>query len=501
LKREGGNGNEIIQDIVPTNDGNFVILGITDLEDQDVQCAPKGLHDAWVIKIDSGGNIIWQQCFGGSKEEANPYSRIIQTADGGYMLMMESWSQDYDAVGSHGFDDVLVVRMNSDGEKIWSRAYGGSEDENPRCILELSDHHFLLLMRSTSSDGDVPPNIDNNNRDAWVIIIDDNGTILTNNIYGGTNDDDLYSAIQRANGTIMLAGNTLSNDGDLEGKNVQSSDGWLLITSKDGTILQNEVFGNTGYDLLRQILPADNGKYLLVGESDDSSMQVQRGSYHGDTDFWVVKLKKNGATEWQGLYGGSRGEHVARVARAGDGTYYLAGGSHSDDGDIISYFNGNSSRNCCILQLSKGGAVLQGYSIGGSELEGFNSIAWSLNGLIAAGYSYSHDGQVTDCNGTADGWVVSLQNNSPMEKTTNDPTVELKVWPNPSNGEVEFAIDDFAQQKNVHIRILNILGIELLNQSFEDVAIKTTLLPGIYFAQILNGENEILDEQELFVAR
>lgn len=59
-KTMGGNGNDIMQDIYPTADGNYILLGITDQNGIDVNCNVKGWHDTWVVKMDTLGNIIWQ---------------------------------------------------------------------------------------------------------------------------------------------------------------------------------------------------------------------------------------------------------------------------------------------------------------------------------------------------------------------------------------------------------------------------------------------------------
>src|SRR5689334_17752950 len=93
-KTFGGIGNDIMQNISRTADGNYILLGIDSLSGGDITCTTKGKHDTWVIKMDPSGNILWQQCFGGTKEEGNPNSKIIQTSDGGYMFQTETWSSD-----------------------------------------------------------------------------------------------------------------------------------------------------------------------------------------------------------------------------------------------------------------------------------------------------------------------------------------------------------------------------------------------------------------------
>ncbi len=136
-KTFGGTGNDIMQDIYPTADGNYILLGLSSVSDVDVLCNLEGKHDTWVIKMDPVGDIIWQQCYGGTKEEGNPNSKIIQTSDGGYIFQTETWSSDGDVAGHHDLSDAWTVKLNSLGGIEWAHSFGGNNWDVPRRLVEL----------------------------------------------------------------------------------------------------------------------------------------------------------------------------------------------------------------------------------------------------------------------------------------------------------------------------------------------------------------------------
>src|SRR5689334_18165441 len=82
-KTLGGAGYEAIKDIIVDQHENIIALCMSDSNDQDVNCTVHGKSDVWVVKMDEGGNILSQFCYGGSNIE-NPY-QIIQTNDGGFL--------------------------------------------------------------------------------------------------------------------------------------------------------------------------------------------------------------------------------------------------------------------------------------------------------------------------------------------------------------------------------------------------------------------------------
>ncbi len=180
----GGTGNEIVRDIVKAEDG-YVFAASTTSNDGDVS----GLHgipwslytaDIWVCKIDFFGNIVWQNCLGGSEYEWPMY--ITQTQDSGFIIISNTSSNDGDVSGNDGSGSTLdtwVVKLNLNGELQWERCFGGIGDQkiwSYNNIIKNDDYNYVLAIQSMGIAGDVECELEPNSNyspDAWVINIKD----------------------------------------------------------------------------------------------------------------------------------------------------------------------------------------------------------------------------------------------------------------------------------------------------------------------------------------
>lgn len=483
-KTFGGPGNDVMQDIYPTDDGNYIMLGLTDETGGDVTCSIKGKHDTWVIKMAPDSTILWQKCYGGSLEEGNPNSKIIQTSDGGYLFQTESWSEDFDVAGHHGASDAWTVKLDGNGNKVWAHSFGGSDFDTPRFMLELPGQKYLLMSRTTSQNGDVPSNEDPVLFDAWVFVVDNNGTILQNNIYGGTGDDDLYKAILRPDGTLAMFGLTSSHDGDLAGLNVQGTDGWMLVTDTLGNVISSKVYGQGNEEDILDAFPTADGGFITFGDTQDPTIAVENGSWHGDYDFWAMKLDGNGNVQWQGIYGGVKREQLHRGAISSyDGGYFLSGSTLSTDGDIEN--EDNKAREYCLMHIAADGSFLWSVAVGGSEPEYCYSM---LDGGFVVGGAYSDDGDVVGLQGDADGWVIKFDILTLVEEMESPEG--FSIYPNPSSNNIH--VNFSAIQHPYVLEVKNILGETVYsnntNQKEIDVNVQSWK-SGIYYLIVGNTAN------------
>ncbi|MBL0281400.1 MAG: T9SS type A sorting domain-containing protein [Bacteroidetes bacterium] len=150
-----------------TSDGGCIVTGSSESINGDVT----GHHgtgardDMWIVKLDFNGIIEWQKSFGGTKDD---YGRqIINTTDGNYIFTGFTYSNDGDVIFNHGNSDAWVVKINPLGEIIWQKSLGGSEDDYGSNIIELNDHSFAVLVQTYSNDGDVSFN--HGSMDYWLV--------------------------------------------------------------------------------------------------------------------------------------------------------------------------------------------------------------------------------------------------------------------------------------------------------------------------------------------
>ena len=192
-KSLGGSNSEGANSILQTFDGGFILLGYTGSDDGDVS----GLHinfsplfDYWVVKTDSIGNIQWQKCLGGTFWDEG--YEVKQTTDSGYILIGNAKSGDGDVTNHHGYcsgcyEDFWVVKLNSSGNIQWEEAYGASNYDFGMSIAQLSDGGYIAAGFTASQDSDVIGN--HGATDAWILRLDSAGVVIWKYCYGGSSDD------------------------------------------------------------------------------------------------------------------------------------------------------------------------------------------------------------------------------------------------------------------------------------------------------------------------
>ena len=182
----GGEVREYCYSIIQTADGGFALAGWT-------WSFGAGNYDFWLVRTDANGDSLWSRSFGGRSVEW--CNSIIGTADGGFALSGYTWS-----FGAGGYD-FWLVRTDENGDSLWSRTFGGRDWDNCYALIQVADGGFALagITNSFGAGG----------YDFWLVRTDENGDSLWSRTFGGGNDEwCCYSLIQTADGGFALAGRT-----------------------------------------------------------------------------------------------------------------------------------------------------------------------------------------------------------------------------------------------------------------------------------------------------
>jgi hypothetical protein len=165
-KSFGGTDDDTTRSLIETSDGGYLVYGSTWSDDGDVT-GNHGGSDMWALKIDLSGNIVWQKCFGGSNSDYG--IKVIETSDGGYLLGGYTASNDGDVTGNHGSVDYWIVKIDTSGIIVWQQCLGGSGYDSAYGIVQNSDGRYLIGGDSESNDGDVTGN--HGWSDFWVTLV------------------------------------------------------------------------------------------------------------------------------------------------------------------------------------------------------------------------------------------------------------------------------------------------------------------------------------------
>lgn len=194
----GGVGFEYAVTVQNTSDGGFIVGGITN-------SFGAGSYDFYILRLNEVGDSLWTATFGYSGAEG--VSSVQQTSDNGFVIVGTT-----NSIGQ-GMNDIYLVRIDSIGNLIWTKAYGGTEDDKAFSVKELEDGGFLIAG-STESFG-------SGGRDVYLVRTFYTGDTVWSRTYGSADNEEALDMELTIDGGFIMAGNRESDiyvvkDGPLE---------------------------------------------------------------------------------------------------------------------------------------------------------------------------------------------------------------------------------------------------------------------------------------------
>ena len=351
-KSLGGTGDERRPTIKSTSDGGYILSSSTNSTDGDVT----GFHDSlgttnsdtWIVKLDSVGTIEWEHAFGGSDFEDD--ASVCETADGGFLFICDTRSNDEDVSGSHGDTDILMMKLDHSGNVLWQKCIGGSSNDQAYTLRNTADSGFVFMGRTNSTDGDAVGNMHTSIFGAnWVVKIDSLGNIEWQRAYGGSVIEFPGDIYQTSDGGYIFGTSTGSNDGDVTG-NHGFEDYWIVRLDATGNILWQKCFGGTNADSFKALYPtSDNG---VIASGFSSCTDGDLTNNYGADDVWVIKLDSAGNLEWQRSFGGTMNDNGGTVLQTSDGGFIVCAESFSNDFDVSGHHGPSTQADVWIFKLS-----------------------------------------------------------------------------------------------------------------------------------------------------
>ena len=408
----GGSDGDVFNSFRQTGDGGYILGGTSDSNISGDKTENRiGGRDYWIVKVDSLGIIQWQNTIGGNDDD---YLYSIQpTNDGGYILGGYSISDSSGDKIEHCFgnSDYWIVKVDSLGAIQWQNTIGGSSTDYLYSIQQTMDGGYILGGFSQSNiSGDKMENRCGG-YDYWIVKTDALGNIQWQNTIGGSQGDYLYSIQQTSDGGYILGGSSSSSiSGDKTENCNGGEDYWIVKTDALGNIEWQNTIGGSNDDALTFIQQTSEGGYILGGFSFSSISGDKAENSIGLKDYWIVKVDSLGAIQWQSTIGGSGSDHLSSIQQTTDGGYILGGYSDSDM-SVDKAENSNGHFDYWIVKTDTLGIILWQNTIGGSKWDQLNSLQQTADGgYFLVGYSESNISydKSENCQGWGDCWIVKL---------------------------------------------------------------------------------------------
>ncbi len=235
------------------------------------------------------------------------------------------------------------------------------------------------------------------------------------NSFGGREVDHAFSIQQTRDGGFITAGHTQSNNADVRG-NHGNFDFWVVKLDKNGTIKWQKCLGGTIDETAFRVRQTTDGGYIVAGEANSNGGQVTGN--HGVLDFWVVKLDSSGNLLWEKSLGGSKDDFATSIQQTKDGGYIVAGGTFSNDGDVTGHHGQTITADYWVVKLDANGNKQWEKSYGGSNGDIAMSVIQTKDGgYVVAGNSTSNNGDVSGVHDFiyGDFWIIKLNSQGNLQ--------------------------------------------------------------------------------------
>lgn len=258
-----------------TNDNGYIISG-------------SASGDAWIMKTDVDGNILWEKRYGESDEDVAFCA--IQTNDGGYIITgyRYVWNPNYRS-------NMWLIKTDSMGNEQWNKTFNKEDHSWGYNILETNDGYIVIGASCPDGPG----------AKIWMLKTDKNGTLEWD--------------------TLLSAGDGTSIINAIDGGYIITGGEYMIKTDEEGTILWAKKFGLGDLSEINEVVPTDDGGYAITGRF-----------YPDISEIFLIKTDINGNKQWMKTFGRNRCDIAYSLIQTSYGGYLIAG---TMDNSLTQYIN------------------------------------------------------------------------------------------------------------------------------------------------------------------
>jgi len=243
-------------------------------------------------KLSLDGDSLWLNRYGGRRANV---TGIVADHEGG--LYATGYTYEY---AEHGNADGFLMRVDSDGQELWRRQYGGNSTNMLAALISTQDAGLLMVGQTTSYGGGAQ---------AYLVKADTTGEVIWFGAYGDSSGADLALEVAQApNGDYLLAGYTNWSMGG-------SADMLVIRVSSDGEEIWRRNYGTARWgEELCDLVVLPGGDIVVVGEG---------GCPPNDTI--MMRLNPDGEVVWETNYNVGAISFCNAMILSEDGGYYFVG--------------------------------------------------------------------------------------------------------------------------------------------------------------------------------
>lgn len=287
-KTIGGVEKDVATSVLNTTDGSYLVAGYT-------ASFGAGEYDIFLIKLDTFGDTMWTKTIGGVNNDM--CHSAVNTADGCYLIAGLS------ASFGDGSTDVYLAKLDTLGNTIWAKTYGGDFYDAAYSIIPVLDGGYVLIGNTYLNERNI---------DIYIIKINSIGdTIWTKNI-GSENCEFCYAGASSSDGGYFFAGECWPKDGG-------TTDIYLAKLDSIGDTIWSRTYGWDGCENANTVISTPDGGCIIGGHTF---------SWIGERPY-LFRIDSMGNTLWTQWPGGGECDEIKSIIKIGEDSYVVAGYTNS----------------------------------------------------------------------------------------------------------------------------------------------------------------------------
>jgi len=328
----GGSDIDRGASIALDNVGNVYVTG--DFRSQHVDfgdssasdISSKGQEDIFLIKLNKDGEFIWFQRYGANAKDAGislHFDNLNNLLLTGFFALQVDFNPGGSGgeLESAGFIDALVLKLDTDGNYIWARAFRGTEYVKGLFINSdiynnvYVSGYFYGTADFDPSNAEIHNETSNGERDFYVTKLNSDGDFVWAGSIGGIVDDRAISiAIDKQNNLYFTGFFGFEADFDMSEEEYvlsasDTSDIFVFKINDAGDLMWAKQIGGVGFDEAREVVVDNDGNLLLTGQFEETvdfnpGLEEVNFTSSGRKDVFLLKLDADGKYIWNKKIGG-----------------------------------------------------------------------------------------------------------------------------------------------------------------------------------------------------
>lgn len=402
ISYSNGSNEDLFKKVIAVN-GGFVAVGNSNSKDGIYSKAKSSWKTFYgvISKFDNDGKFLWSYVTGG--DGLVLFNDVAELKDGSIVAVGSTSATDTDAPRTGLSSASLIVKLDKNGNLLWSYAFPCNEEENGDIAYSVAatpDGGFVVGGEANSTTGFFK-NADGEYK-AYIFKFDKKGSVEWKKVLSGSKANKITALDTNKKGEIFATCVTNSYDGNFaslaEYKVTNNNPNTVVMKlNKKGDLIWSSNLAGWGRSEFNSIAATEDGGCVTGGTM--SIIKRASGSFehcYGVTDGYVVRFAEDGKAYWAHNIGGTEADKIEDVAVTSRGIV-VTGSTKSDNYTFAGLITAGE-RDGFVTVLNNAGDIMFSNIIGGKLDDTINSITPSENGFVIAGFTTSSDGVFKDSN-------------------------------------------------------------------------------------------------------